>query len=1313
MYYNYNKFKYQYGGRADFLYDAYSKLAQSGLIGNMRFEDFSQLPPDKQEELITRLSTSNLNQYRYGGRYKAQVGTQFLNQPQQAVQGSTQQNQGNVAGNLMSWGSNAQLKSGLAGLGAAGAQMLGSTIAGDAKADTARAFTGNIVGGIGSGAAAGAAFGPIGMGVGAALGAIKGTVDSIHAKNLYREGLEEDKKATKIGELKSSYNPQLSSLRYGGRTNYQKSGTIYVDNPNDPRYKAYSDSLYSYNKGYQLAGDLGKIFDDEYEDSDYKGDFQKLYNRINKGTKINKGEGFIGKIDERAWSDKELLDYVNSKGLDERLRPIMREHLNMPVKHSSSTVFAELPPIFRYDKPVQPVMSTSTIYGYMDKKGMNPSLSNRQKLATQYGIKNYTGTPEQNEQLRQYLIKNESNSSQDEADYPYPNTSNEQQLFRYGGEAAENAYAKSRANLEPHQYSFTAKGINVDSQGIKRAGYQVGGNLEMREYPTYSGTPRQYKFINEYKHGGEFEPKYELEDGGEANVEVESGEAIMADPRGLTLHGGAWSENESPVGMMVKGAEHGEKNKAGTEGIPVSFNDPESNPNGAFVYSKYLTPDGRLAKGKGDTPRDSVAGKVKPLLKYAEKLSKEKMNDKYYNNPVAMQAIQEEMQYQKDRSREGKFMHGLNKLLNKKQRNFNEIMDYISQSNPNNEAQTIEGVGGVNQMKALAGNPNIPGGNPEMQAQNDPNAQMLEQVKGDALASTQGNEQLNPQEAMMKKGGWIQKATESIKRRGTEGVCTGSKFGGPTCPAGSKRYNLAKTFRKMAKSRQEGGYIDEYYDDDFNEMEDEYIYRNGGYAEPEYYGYKPTGGVEPEGYYVGGYVDKMVYQEGGDFRKAVRTAEDKSPENMKIIRGIQKYTETPDYKFSSFNLNPDKLDSLLYEQNFKEYNQGLNKDNQYQYDLFHGDIPASTEAGYKHIFDTRNAQDDGFNKYKKLEYLKKNQKDLNLDVNRTYKEDGGHIGYKPTSGNPEGYYIGGYEDRMAYGYGGKYLEEGGHIGYKPESYNVTPEGYYIGGYIDKMAYQQGGAMIPTYQDGWRKRNYSQPVDQDYYGESSHITANTTTPYLYGGMINTKTSPFWVDYRKEAQEGMQMEAPQQGAPQPQGDPMLAQARQAMLQGQGHPAGPVADPMMEDQLMQQGMEADPNAPMADQMQPQQGNPIQMIAQALPDWFKSENSAGGLGIFTQPAVAELRKAGFNDREIATFSPEQATPDNPITQFLMEEAQGMSEMQEQKQPQAEAMEQMRRGGSMKYLRKGEYIKFKMGGQTYEGEVLYFDPRSGNFQLK
>ena len=49
---------------------------------------------------------------------------------------------------------------------------------------------------------------------------------------------------------------------------------------------------------------------------------------------------------------------------------------------------------------------------------------------------------------------------------------------------------------------------------------------------------------------------------------------------------------------------------------------------------------------------------------------------------------------------------------------------------------------------------------------------------------------------------WIQGAEKDIERRGTEGVCTGDKFGSESCPEGSKRYNLVKTFRKMAKKRK-------------------------------------------------------------------------------------------------------------------------------------------------------------------------------------------------------------------------------------------------------------------------------------------------------------------------------------------------------------------------------------------------------------------------------------------------------------------------------------------------------------------------------
>ena len=51
-------------------------------------------------------------------------------------------------------------------------------------------------------------------------------------------------------------------------------------------------------------------------------------------------------------------------------------------------------------------------------------------------------------------------------------------------------------------------------------------------------------------------------------------------------------------------------------------------------------------------------------------------------------------------------------------------------------------------------------------------------------------------------GKWIQKAVSEMR---TDKPCTGAKFGSSSCPSGSKRYNLAKTFRAMANSRENGG----------------------------------------------------------------------------------------------------------------------------------------------------------------------------------------------------------------------------------------------------------------------------------------------------------------------------------------------------------------------------------------------------------------------------------------------------------------------------------------------------------------------------
>ena len=53
-----------------------------------------------------------------------------------------------------------------------------------------------------------------------------------------------------------------------------------------------------------------------------------------------------------------------------------------------------------------------------------------------------------------------------------------------------------------------------------------------------------------------------------------------------------------------------------------------------------------------------------------------------------------------------------------------------------------------------------------------------------------------------KEGRWIQKAVKGMRK---DKPCTGKKFGSKSCPPGSKRYNLAKTFKKMGRERKAKG----------------------------------------------------------------------------------------------------------------------------------------------------------------------------------------------------------------------------------------------------------------------------------------------------------------------------------------------------------------------------------------------------------------------------------------------------------------------------------------------------------------------------
>ena len=85
-----------------------------------------------------------------------------------------------------------------------------------------------------------------------------------------------------------------------------------------------------------------------------------------------------------------------------------------------------------------------------------------------------------------------------------------------------------------------------------------------------------------------------------------------------------------------------------------------------------------------------------------------------------------------------------------------------------------------------------------------------------------------------------------LKKKDTEGKCTGKKYGSKSCPPGSKAYNMAKTLRSMnRKKAATGGRIG---------------LANGGLTKVS--GYKPVLGNNRFGYPSGG-VPVRSFKGGG------------------------------------------------------------------------------------------------------------------------------------------------------------------------------------------------------------------------------------------------------------------------------------------------------------------------------------------------------------------------------------------------------------------------------------------------------------------
>lgn len=272
-----------------------------------------------------------------------------------------------------------------------------------------------------------------------------------------------------------------------------------------------------------------------------------------------------------------------------------------------------------------------------------------------------------------------------------------------GGAAYGLIKSKQEADNFRSDMADRTRGRNVGTLGnsynpeIRRGGYvqseaQVAKSYKNPNRPlsysraggsdgvAYAGKPGYERFFNEkYANGGGIKPTLKKMENGGADAEIEGGEAVLGNPQAVTMYGGADAKHSSSSGFMAKGANHGEKNESGSEGIPLQSNEE------VYIGSKRLGLDGR----KAGNNNPSVAKLMEKYLSYNSKAENEMKKDRYYNNPEALRHNEEMLSKIKARAEEGKFMEEARKLLNKKDANYEDFMSLVQQRHPN-EAPQLE-----------------------------------------------------------------------------------------------------------------------------------------------------------------------------------------------------------------------------------------------------------------------------------------------------------------------------------------------------------------------------------------------------------------------------------------------------------------------------------------------------------------------------------------------------------------------------------------------------------------------------------------------
>lgn len=171
------------------------------------------------------------------------------------------------------------------------------------------------------------------------------------------------------------------------------------------------------------------------------------------------------------------------------------------------------------------------------------------------------------------------------------------------------------------------------------------------------------------KMGASIKPKFANTQ--EPNVEIETGEIVLGNPKNIFTHGNASTSLESKYAAMFHGDKHGvDSDGDGKEGIPLTSGE-------AYVASDYLGLNGKKA-GQGNK---SVAQEMKPYIKYLNG-GETNSTDPYKNNPIGIAETNRQLGLLKNEAEKNKFMQGINSIAKKKDSDLADVLSYMVENAP-------------------------------------------------------------------------------------------------------------------------------------------------------------------------------------------------------------------------------------------------------------------------------------------------------------------------------------------------------------------------------------------------------------------------------------------------------------------------------------------------------------------------------------------------------------------------------------------------------------------------------------------------------